>query len=168
MKPSNKTQTKPAPTLPFPPKTKSFLFMLLCLHSWYIHQSYMLICYFSHLQLFCENQWFECGFSKISCSGISSEMFGQLFMFAVHQRFLYMFLVGKKKPKHTEKNIYIDYYFKEEWTGYCTAITILHIMVLISLIYSMLKQLGCYLSLLAHSVLNWKRCTEVLQLQNVE
>lgn len=75
-------------------------------HSWlsftvYIpdawNESYLLICYFSHLQLLCENSCFECGLNKILCSWICSEVFGQLFTFAAHQWFFCMFLLRKKK-----------------------------------------------------------------------
>lgn len=58
-----------------------------------------------------------------------------------------MILIGKKIE------IYIDYFVKEELTGYCTAMNILCVRVWMSLIHVMVKDLECYSSVLAHSVL---------------
>lgn len=49
-----------------------------------------------------------------------------------------MVLIGEKK-----KEIYIDYFVKEELTGYCTVMNILCVRVWMSLIHVMIKELGC-------------------------
>lgn len=78
------------------------------------------------------------------------------------------FFWEKKNIYKQKKKIYVDYYFKGKWNGYFTATNILPIRILILLIHAMVKDLGCYLSKLSHSVLNGKCCTSVFYLQNVE
>lgn len=66
-----------------------------------------------------------------------------------------MILIGRKIE------IYVDYFIKKELIGNCTVMNILCVRVWMSLIYVMVKELGCYSSVLAHSVLNWKCCNSV-------